>query len=561
MIPDLGVCSVPSDRAAELHRQVDKDRWCVTKADIKDFRRRILAAIKKGDVQPTDLDSFDINDDRIGPTVKTVNEQYIKPITREAGNMSWALMLHPQGLKCDLYITHAWEEGIFEFIDKVLSSWPRRARHAYCCFLSNPQNLDINALISNPRQSPFATSLLSARYMLVVPNQRSTVFRRMWCVYEAFLAYESGKRIRMARSSEDSRAITLAAVRAVMCCVAGVLTGWIWNQCFGLTSFTDYLTLYAWFTCSCGFISVVSHGFPVLRRAVHLLGSMLGGVGCGATIPNAVENWSLHSSLTLVLLSTFGSLFFVVSEADRVRDFFALAEAEQLSNGYMGDVRMSHCTVEQDAISILTEIGDRTSEVDSAIRVLIKAGMWSESLRVAVEAGVDVEGAGRVDLAPFCGGAILPVVASAYLCTLQDPMCTLLAVFQFALSILCTSSHFFLPRDRHAFGTKAASKIGAGWILSFLIIYACFHKWSIVAMARTQGAAMVITSSVYLFVLLSGIHRIAKYPVVGPRLAQLLIARFSGRNLQMKDLRPSETNDRFMDIDLDIDRISFDDNS
>ena len=35
-----------------------------------------------------------------------VTEQHIKPVTRDAGKMSWALMLNPRGLDCDLFISH-----------------------------------------------------------------------------------------------------------------------------------------------------------------------------------------------------------------------------------------------------------------------------------------------------------------------------------------------------------------------------------------------------------------------------------------------------------------------
>ena len=52
--------------------------------------------------------------------------QLIKPITLSAGKVSWALMRHPEGLLCDLFITHCWEEGIFEFCDKVLQKLPVR---------------------------------------------------------------------------------------------------------------------------------------------------------------------------------------------------------------------------------------------------------------------------------------------------------------------------------------------------------------------------------------------------------------------------------------------------
>jgi hypothetical protein len=38
----------------------------------------------------------------------TITDQFIKPTTHAAGGMSWALMLHPEGLQCDLFVSHAW---------------------------------------------------------------------------------------------------------------------------------------------------------------------------------------------------------------------------------------------------------------------------------------------------------------------------------------------------------------------------------------------------------------------------------------------------------------------
>jgi len=40
-----------------------------------------------------------------------VNEYYVKPVTRAAGGMSYALMKHPEGLLCEVFISHAWAEG------------------------------------------------------------------------------------------------------------------------------------------------------------------------------------------------------------------------------------------------------------------------------------------------------------------------------------------------------------------------------------------------------------------------------------------------------------------
>ena len=79
-----------------LHQTVGQQLWCVTLEDLKQFRRLVLHAIAEGMIRPTDHDPFDLTDTRVGPSMYTVNTQYIMPITAAAGNPSWALMLHPE---------------------------------------------------------------------------------------------------------------------------------------------------------------------------------------------------------------------------------------------------------------------------------------------------------------------------------------------------------------------------------------------------------------------------------------------------------------------------------
>merc|ERR1712232_720885 len=122
---------------AKLHEEVSPDSWCVTKHNLLAFKRSVRAAIAYGMVAPTERDQFDPFDHSIGPNMYTVNEQFITKVTAQAGNMSWALMCHPYGLLCDLFITHAWQEGMYEFCHKALHSWPGDCKHAYVCFLAN----------------------------------------------------------------------------------------------------------------------------------------------------------------------------------------------------------------------------------------------------------------------------------------------------------------------------------------------------------------------------------------------------------------------------------------
>lgn len=157
--------------ARGMHASIPADRWCVSYQDLKFLRRDVKRALKQNSIQPTASDVFDVADRAHGPNMYSLNEQYIKPVTRDAGMMSWALMRNPQGLPCDLFISHAWEEAIFEFLLKVMDSWPTGLLHAWCCILANPQNLDIASLLQSPSESPFAVALHACDIVLVVPNR------------------------------------------------------------------------------------------------------------------------------------------------------------------------------------------------------------------------------------------------------------------------------------------------------------------------------------------------------------------------------------------------------
>ena len=135
---------------------------------------------------------------KFGPSIYEVTEKYIKPVTADAGKMSWALMQNPEGLDCHLFVSHAWQEGIFEFLSKVLTSWPSGAHNAWCCMLANPQHLNIGSMLQSPKTSPFALALQASRYVLVVPNRHQSVYCRLWCGYEAYVASENEKIIQIA---------------------------------------------------------------------------------------------------------------------------------------------------------------------------------------------------------------------------------------------------------------------------------------------------------------------------------------------------------------------------
>ena len=163
-----------------MHESVSPDRWCVTRSDLIYLRQEVWRAIQCGEIRPLDdSDPFESSDNQYGPNIHTVNKQYIMPVTEDAGKVSWALMRHPDGLDCDLFISHAWQEGVFEFLSKVLHSWPTASRHVWCCMLANPQNLDIGSYLQSPSRSPFARALQASTCVLVVPNRHCSIYTRL----------------------------------------------------------------------------------------------------------------------------------------------------------------------------------------------------------------------------------------------------------------------------------------------------------------------------------------------------------------------------------------------
>ena len=100
-----------------------------------------------------------------------VTNGLIKPLTEnhsQLPGLSYAVLRNFErgGLRCVLFFSHAWAEGVYEFIRNALMAWPDELRGddcgAYICFLANPQNLDISKLVgSGVKASPFYRVLAS----------------------------------------------------------------------------------------------------------------------------------------------------------------------------------------------------------------------------------------------------------------------------------------------------------------------------------------------------------------------------------------------------------------
>lgn len=228
-----------------LHSQesgVPPEKWCITRKDLIFLRQEIRDAIQSGKIQSTESDPFDSHDNSMGPCMYNVVGSYIKPLTLEAGKMSWALLRHPEGLSCHIFITHCWAEGAFEFIDKVLESWPCKSlKHAWCCIFANPQVLDIGHLIQEPRASPFAVALRCASHMMVVSTKNVSIYSRIWCAYEAHLATSENKIIFIATRPKHRILVKVALATTIIWSVRGqnVTHLWYWWLILFATHFTQ----------------------------------------------------------------------------------------------------------------------------------------------------------------------------------------------------------------------------------------------------------------------------------------------------------------------------------
>jgi hypothetical protein len=87
-------------------------------------------------------------------------------------------------------------------------------------------------------------------------------------------------------------------------------------------------------------------------------------------------------------------------------------EGELLS--YVGSTRDAACSDCRDEENIRAAIGADWASVDQAVSVLASASMSTKSLRQAAAAGVDVRGAGRVNLPSLCLDWVLWLWSSAF---------------------------------------------------------------------------------------------------------------------------------------------------
>ncbi|CAK9080238.1 unnamed protein product [Durusdinium trenchii] len=404
-----------------MHECVTPDRWCVTKADLRYLRRQVTEAIQEGQLPSSCManDSLASSDSeeseesaderKFGPSIYEVTEKYIKPVTADAGKMSWALMQNPEGLDCHLFVSHAWQEGIFEFLSKVLTSWPSGAHNAWCCMLANPQHLNIGSMLQSPKTSPFALALQASRYVLVVPNRHQSVYCRLWCGYEAYVASENEKIIQIA-AAPCWISKSWAFIRAMVPILLGVFIGLLapspsWHIKATVALMGALATLISAYTAN-RWRLLANHVGLVASTYLESLGEPFGLTGASPVMwQQAMHRVTWASAIS----------YFLMAELDRVHSLQIEQEGRQLRRRYKGSIQFATCSQQTDQNHIWDEIGGKVSDVDTAIHVLISAGVSSPSLRMAAKRGVKIEGAGHAEVAV----AFVVLGPLLFLCSVQ----------------------------------------------------------------------------------------------------------------------------------------------
>jgi len=441
--------------------------------------------------------------------------------------MSWALMKHPDGIEGNLFITHAWQEGIFEFISKVLNSWPYGANAAWCCMLANPQNLDIAQLINSPPESPFAKALRVSKYLLVVPNRVDSIYCRLWCAYEAFLAYEWDIDILTATAPIFWDAV-VDMIIAIFVALAGAILAVATPSWERAINYNDRQVMLI-FLIACLSFYFFTESF-VTRRMCSLSAVFICaylsvavdgtyGILGGHALP--IRN----TRAILLILGTAAMIF----NLTRTMAVECARGAEQLRAGYGGSITHARCTRTSDETQIRAEIGDdRVGAVNHAIDVLLCAGMSTPSLRRAAQAGVNVQSAAHIEYGSIAAMVMINISMNwdilSRSCEYVDIALSFLSLLELLMFLV---QFFWWAHDARAFATKVCARLGLEFIIFLYLPLRVLHAKGMITLILCYRLTVVmyITAGGFIIVL-SALHvdGVSRYVYKGRAIAQCLVA-------------------------------------
>eukprot|EP00405_Crypthecodinium_cohnii_P033628 CAMPEP_0206532492 /NCGR_PEP_ID=MMETSP0325_2-20121206/4414_1 /ASSEMBLY_ACC=CAM_ASM_000347 /TAXON_ID=2866 /ORGANISM="Crypthecodinium cohnii, Strain Seligo" /LENGTH=606 /DNA_ID=CAMNT_0054028979 /DNA_START=91 /DNA_END=1911 /DNA_ORIENTATION=- len=386
----------------EAHLRIPPCRWGVSRSDLVSFRNEVTRSwqghLHEGsedrEVEPAQRRtwaSLRTVGDQMGPSIYEVNEKFLKPVTLAAGGMSWALMKNPEGLQCDIFVSHCWAEGVFEFCSKVLQVWPYQSHALWCCFLANPQNADISTVLGeDPLSSPFARALQHARHFVVIPNHRVSIYTRLWCVFEAHLALDLDLPVTLpTRTSYGSRLYAMAPLILTL-----LLTDllWIWfNLWVHAQGHTDWLPQLDKFIME-ALPAMTLLGTILARRCPRLyfhVTAVLLGLRSDGHIRLMYTNLE-RSHFCMFLLATETPRWLVTLA--NLQYFWHIMNVELLRNegSLLGftSVRQATCSNPKDEKRIRNAIKGHEDNIDQMVRSLQAIGKSNKSVKSNLELGL-----------------------------------------------------------------------------------------------------------------------------------------------------------------------------
>jgi len=386
--------------------------------------------------------------------------------------------------------------------------------------------------------------------MLVVPNRRLSIYTRLWCAYEAHLAYEWNKVV-LTASASPWASFRQALPAVLLCVVLGGLLAFAWPE--GPVGFTA-MKVVAALLYYCMYPLILSVILYSQEQCWYRSGNLIGAFLSGHYLLVLARNYHLSSFFsnesgsddaeylrewrsTHINFAVSTVLFFIFSELDRIRYFTLAHEATLLKVGYSGSIKDAACSSSTDCANIWAEInGEAASEderslivakVDDTIRTLIRAGMSSRSLRQAVEEGVCVDNANSGDSIAFMlliSGTSMPNLEN--LRVLDVEVMTGWACV--ALTIILWIVFFNSSIDRRIFCKKVFIRVILIFVWPPHLICSLFFKLGLTPMTHLLWIFSISnTVGMSIILALTALHigGVARIPRIGPWLAQLMIAR------------------------------------
>lgn len=261
----------------------------------------------------------------------------------------------------------------------------------WCCFLANPQNLDIKELLDvDPKQSPFARALGDAKHVVVVPNRTVSIYTRLWCVYEAFLAVSLGKRIHLT-SRSPFRVSYLGFCRNVLTPLFlgafAVLVTCLLSEFGSATQAHMGVLILNFVVVACAALMRLLNAKTRPVWIIQILSLYAAGVmvfGFFYWVKNS--GWNKESTNDGISLAACGFVVLILAgmyELERSHATWTSQKADMLE---FTSVREAACTSSTDSARIWAAIekhnieGDSVADVDRAINVLKQAGSYDEEV-------------------------------------------------------------------------------------------------------------------------------------------------------------------------------------